>query len=121
VVGVASGVAFALLVPWVSGLLFAGTVRVEPPLGALAGGVIALVCVSRATGPLALVRYERVHAITVSALAAALVGVPAICLLAATAGAPGALVGEMAAEITAISIQVGVLVVAMRRDGEAAA
>jgi len=115
-IGLASCVAFTLVTPWVSNLLFSGTVQVEWQLAALAGVVLALVCVSRATGSLALVRYGRVNAITISALAAAIVGVPMICLLAAVAGAPGAFVGEILAEITAIAVQVGALVVAMERD-----
>lgn len=117
-VGLASGVAFALLVPWLSTLLFSGAVEVDRPLAALAAGVLALTCVSRSIGPLALVRYGRVKSITYSAIAAAVVGVPAICLLATRAGAPGAMVGEMAAEVTAISVQVTALVFAMRRDEE---
>ena len=117
-VGIASGVAFTLLVPWLSTLLFTGTVEVDRSLAALAAGVLALICVSRSIGPLALVRYGRVNSITYSAIAAALVGVPSICLLAARAGAPGAMVGEMIAEITAIGVQVSALVVAIRRDDE---
>lgn len=115
-IGLASGLAFTLVTPWASNLLFSGTVEVEWQLAALAGVVLALVCVSRATGSLALVRYGWVNAITASALAAAIVGVPMICLLAAIAGAAGAFVGEILAEVTAISVQVGALVVAMDRD-----
>jgi hypothetical protein len=117
-VGISSAIAFTLLVPWLSTLLFTGTVEVARSLAALAGGVLALTCVSRSVGPLALVRYGRVNAITYSAIAAALVGVPSICLLATRSGAPGAMVGEMVAEITAISVQVTVLVFAMRSDEE---
>lgn len=115
-VGLVSGVAFTVLTPWVSPVLFSGTVQVGWQLAALAGVVITLVCVSRATGPLALVRYERVPAIAISAAVAAVVGLPAICLLAAAAGAAGAMVGEILAESAAIGVQVGALVPAMRRD-----
>ncbi len=115
-VGVVSAIGFTVVTPWVSTVLFTGTVEVAWPLAALAGTVLALVCVSRATGPLALVRYNRVRAITVSALVAAVIGVPAICLLAAHAGARGAMAGEMLAEITAICVQVAALVAAIRRD-----
>lgn len=117
-VGLFCAVAFALLVPSVSTLLFTGTVEVGFALAALSGGVLVLVCISRATGPLALVRYGQVNALTLSALAAALVGIPAICVLAAAAGAGGAMLGEIIAEIVAITVQVTVLVLVMRRDGD---
>lgn len=116
VVGVVAGVGFTLITPWLSTLLFTGTVDVDWRLAALGGLVMALVCVSRATGPLALVRYGRIGSITASAVAAAVVGVPAICLLAAQGGAHGAMLGEVIAEVTAISVQVSALVIAMRRD-----
>jgi O-antigen/teichoic acid export membrane protein len=117
-VGVASGIGFTLLTPWFSTLLFTGTVQVEWQLAALASVVLALVCVSRATGPLALVRYGRVRAITASAVAAAAIGVPAICLLSSVAGAAGAMGGEILAEATAICVQVAALSAAIRRDQE---
>lgn len=116
VVGLVCGLAFALLVPWVSTVLFTGTVEVDDGLAALAGGVLMLVCISRATGPLALVRLGQINAITGSAVAAALVGVPAICFLAAAAGAGGAMLGEIVAEVAAITVQATVLVVVLRRD-----
>ncbi|MCR2825252.1 hypothetical protein [Microbacterium sp. zg.Y909] len=114
--GVVAGAGFALLAPWVSTVLFSGTVDIDPLLAVVSGGVLALVCVSRATGPLGLVRYGRIHTLTVSATAAAVVGVPAICVFAALGGAIGAALGEVVAEITAISIQAAALGAAIRRD-----
>lgn len=114
--GVVAGAAFAVLAPWVSTFLFSGTVDIDPILAAVSGVALALVCVSRATGPLGLVRYGRIGAVTLSATVAALVGVPAICVLAVFGGAIGAVLGEIAAEVTAISIQSAALVTAIRRD-----
>lgn len=87
--GVCAGAAFTVATPWASSVLFTGTVQVDWSLAALGGLVLVLVCVSRATGPLALVRYGRIRTITLSAAAAAIVGVPAICILAVVAGAGG--------------------------------
>lgn len=114
--GVVAGGVFTLATPWASQVLFTGTVQVDWSLAALGGVVLALVCVSRATGPLALVRYQRIRTITLSATAAAIVGVPAICILAVVAGAAGAMIGEILAELTAITVQTSALVAAMRRD-----
>lgn len=114
--GVAAGGVFAFATPWVSQIVFTGAVNVDWLLAALGGTVLALVCVSRATGPLALVRYHRIRTITFSAAAAAIVGVPAICILAVVAGAAGAMIGEILAEVTAITVQTSALVIAMRRD-----
>lgn len=113
--GLVSGTGFALLAPWVSSILFTGTVTIDPLLAAAAGGVLVLVCLTRALGPLGLVRYGRIHAVTVSAIAAAAVGVPAICVFAILWGAVGATIGEIVAEATAAGVQTGFLVRAMRR------
>lgn len=114
--GVVAGAGFALLAPWISRFLFSGAVDIDPVLALASGVVLALVCVSRATGLLGLVRYGRIHALTLSATAAACVGVPAICVLAVVGGAVGAVIGEMVAEATAIGIQSAALTSAVRRD-----
>lgn len=114
--GVVAGGVFTFATPWASQVLFTGTVQVDWSLAALGGSVLALVCLSRATGPLALVRYQRIRTITFSAAAAAVIGVPAICILAVVAGAAGAMIGEILAETTAITVQTSALVAAMRRD-----
>jgi len=115
-VGVVAGVGFAVLAPWVSGVLFSGAVDIDPTLALVSGVVLALVCISRATGPLGLVRYGRIHALALSSVVAACVGVPAVCVLAVVGGAVGAVVGEIAAEVTAIGMQSAVLASAVRRD-----
>lgn len=114
--GVVAGAGFALLAPWVSGFLFSGAVDIDPVLALVSGVVLALVCVSRATGALGLVRYGRIPALTLSATVAACVGVPAICVLAVVGGAVGAVIGEMAAEVAAIGVQSATLSTAIRRD-----
>ncbi|MDX2376583.1 hypothetical protein M4I32_07195 [Microbacterium sp. LRZ72] len=114
-VGVVAGTGFALIAPWFAPILFTGTVAIDPLLATAAGIVLALVCVTRATGPLALIRYGRVHAVTASAIAAAIVGVPAICILAVLYGAVGATMGEILAEVTAASVQIAVLWRILRR------
>jgi O-antigen/teichoic acid export membrane protein len=113
--GVVSGIGFALLAPWVSTILFTGAVTIDPLLAAAAGGVMALVCLTRALGPLGLVRYGRVHMVTISAIVAAAVGVPAICVFAVLWGAVGATIGEIVAEATAATVQSAALARAMRR------
>ena len=114
--GLVAGVGFALLAPWASTILFTGAVTIDPLLAAAAGAVIVLVSLTRALGPLGLVRYGLVHAVTVSAAAAAIVGVPAICIFAVLWGAVGATLGEIVAETTAAAVQIAYLVRAMHRD-----
>jgi hypothetical protein len=100
----------------VTPLLFTGTVSVPWHVAALGGVVVFLVCVSRATGGLALVAYRRVPWLTLSTAVAAVVGLPAICLLAVVAGAPGAFLGEILAELTAITVQLWGLRSAIRAE-----
>lgn len=113
--GLVCGVGFAVLAPWISSILFTGTVAVDPLLAAASGTVLALVCLTRATGPLGLIRYRKIHAVTISAAAAAAVGVPAICVLAVFYGAVGATLGGVLAEATAAVVQIVVLARVMRR------
>lgn len=105
IMGAAAGAVFAALAPWVSSVLFSGVVTVSFTLSALGGCMIFIVCVSRATGNIALVALRNIRAISLSALAGALVGVPAILLLAFHFGPLGALLGEIAAEATVLLIQ----------------
>ena len=115
-VGVLAGMVFTVATPVVTPFLFTGTVEVQWSLAALGGIVVALVCISRATGGLALVAYRRVPTLTVSTAAGAVVGVPAISLLAAAGGAAGGFVGEILAEVAAITVQTFALRSAMRAD-----
>ncbi|WP_396641260.1 hypothetical protein [Microbacterium sp.] len=114
--GIVAGAVFTVATPVVTPLLFTGTVSVPWHVAALGGVVVFLVCVSRATGGLALVAYRRVPWLTLSTAVAAVVGLPAICLLAVVAGAPGAFLGEILAELTAITVQLWGLRSAIRAE-----
>lgn len=115
-VGVASGVVFTVATPLVTPLLFSGTLEVGWQLAALGGVVVALVCISRASGGLALVAYRRVPALTLSTVAGAVVGLPTICLFAVLAGAAGAFAGEILAELTVITVQLLALRVVLKAE-----
>jgi len=103
--GSAAGCAFTLAAPLACRLLFSGVVELPLELAALGGCVIFTVCASRATGNIALVAAQNIRAISVSAVAGACVGVPAILALSAVLGSRGALLGELAAEITVLGVQ----------------
>ncbi|RWZ46601.1 hypothetical protein ELQ90_14275 [Labedella phragmitis] len=105
VLGLISGVGFVLIAPVMSEWIFAGTATLPIEICLVSGLVIFLVCVSRATGGIVLVALKKVGIISVSAFAGAVVGVPAILLLAATFGAIGALLGEVIAEGTVLAVQ----------------
>lgn len=113
--GIAAGIVTALVLPVASRLLFSGVADVPPGVAALCGLMIAIVSTSRATGGIALVVIGRVDAIAWSALVGAVLGVPAILLLAAHADAFGAVAGEIVAEACVLAVQVGVLRHSRRR------
>lgn len=115
-VGVFSGVVLAVAMPVVTPVLFTGTVEIEWRVAALTGVVVVLMCISRASGGLALVAYQRVSALTLSTSAGAVVGLPAICGLAYIAGAEGAFVGEIMAGVTVVIIELLILRAAIRAD-----
>ncbi|WP_456786653.1 lipopolysaccharide biosynthesis protein [Cellulomonas sp. P5_C5] len=104
--GVAAGVAFALLAPWVSGVLFSDSVHLSYPLTAVAGLVIALSCVSRGVGGIGLVVLRRLGDLSRSATVGLIAGVPAILLLGSAGGALGAMCGELVAEASALVVQI---------------
>lgn len=107
--GVISGVGFAITAPVASELIFAGVSTIPPGLAWISGGVIFLVCVSRATGGIVLVALRRVGTVSFSALVGAIVGVPAILVLASVSGAAGALIGEAMAEASVLTVQISAL------------
>ncbi|MBX0300979.1 hypothetical protein K2F54_13460 [Cryobacterium sp. 1639] len=109
--GVVSGLVFALAAPRVAHIVFSGVIEIPLELSSLSGVLIFIVCTSRATGNIALVALNKVRVIMISAMAGALVGVPAIFLLSARYGPEGALIGELIAEGTVLVIQ---LVVTLR-------
>lgn len=104
-VGAVSGIFFAFILPFVSQIIFAGTVRVTPGQVWLASGVVFIVCVSRATGNIGLVTVRRIRSITRSAMLGAVLGLPSIVMLGIAWGATGALLGMLAAEIAVLTYQ----------------
>lgn len=104
--GVAAGLGFWALAPWASSWLFSGQATLGPELALLAGIVILITCSSRATGSLGLIAHGDVKSVAVSAVCGALVGIPAILLLAKLFGAAGGFSGEILAETAVVGIQV---------------
>lgn len=103
--GIVSAVGFTVTAPLLAQFLFSGTVSIPTQIAALAGCVVLITCISRATGGLGLVAYGRIHLLAISAVAGASIGVPAILLLAKQFGAAGAIAGEIVAELSVLGIQ----------------
>lgn len=113
--GIVAGAVAALILPPASRILFSGVADIPAELAALSGLLIAIVSFSRATGGIALVTVGRIDAIAWSALAGAVVGIPAILLLAGAFGAAGGLLGEISAELVVLSVQSVALARALRQ------
>ncbi|ROP65051.1 polysaccharide biosynthesis C-terminal domain-containing protein [Curtobacterium sp. ZW137] len=103
--GLVAGVSFALLAPIAADILFSGETPLPMHLTWLCAAVIAVTCTSRATGGIALVALGEVRSLTRSALLGAVVGLPAILILAHYLGASGAVVGEVVAEVVVLAVQ----------------
>lgn len=103
--GLFSGIAFGLLAPLASRIIFTGEATVPFELSFICMLVILLTCVSRATGGLALVAFRGVHVIAYSAAAGGAVGLTLIALLGHLYGSAGAMAGEVAAELTVLLVQ----------------
>ncbi|WP_146242831.1 glycosyltransferase [Curtobacterium sp. MCBD17_019] len=114
-VGVLVGAGFVVVVPAVSRAFFAGVATVAPDLAVLSGLLVVVVTTSRATGGLVLVALRGVPAITLSAAAGCLVGVPGVLVLARVDGARGAMLGVLSAEAAVLAVQVVAVVVLDRR------
>lgn len=104
--GLAAASAFGLLAPFASSLIFSGKATIPSQLSWVMALVIVVVSVSRATGNLALVALRRVRVIMWSAMAGALVGVPAITVFTALLGPVGGAAGELVAEAVVLAVQV---------------
>lgn len=115
-VGVFAGALLAVGMPLIAPLLFQGAVDVPWSLAVLSSIVVVLVCISRASGALALVAYRRVPALTISTSIGAVVGVSTISILAAIGGAAGAFVGEIIAGVVVAAIELLVLRAAIRSE-----
>lgn len=103
--GLVAAILFGTLAPWVSGILFSGVATVPPSIAWLFALVVLIVTVSRATGGLALVAQNKVRAVALSAVAGAVVGVPAILVLSHLLGMAGGVLGEIAAESAVLFVQ----------------
>jgi hypothetical protein len=112
--GVIAGIGFTLLGGLASQVLFSGEITLPVHLTALCGGVIAITCVSRATGGLGLVALRRLKALRNSALLGACIGPILIWLLSRSFGAAGGLAAEVITELAVLSFQVAVLLRARR-------
>lgn len=103
--GVVAGLGFTVVAPTMANIIFASTVTIPVEYAALSGILIFVVSVSRASGSIALVAFGRIQTVFVSAVAGAAVGVPSILLGAKLLGPPGALIGEVLAEVVVLGIQ----------------
>ncbi|WP_344000869.1 hypothetical protein [Pseudarthrobacter sulfonivorans] len=104
-IGLAAGIGFTVVAPTMADIIFASTIKVPIEFTALSGVLIFIVSVSRASGSIALVAFGRINTVFVSAAAGTAVGVPSILLGAKFLGAPGALAGEVLAELVVLAIQ----------------
>lgn len=107
VIGAVTGVVFTFGAPAASLVLFSGHATVPLGIAALGGLLIVIVSCSRITGSIMLVNARRIRIIALSAVAGAVVGIPAILLLARAFGVGGALIGELLAEAAVVAVQVG--------------
>lgn len=104
-IGLFAGVAFTLVAPIMSSVIFASSIRIPAEYAAISGILIFVVCTSRASGSIALVALGRIKVIMISAAAGAAVGVPGILVGTYLLNVPGALIGEVVAEIVVLLIQ----------------
>jgi hypothetical protein len=104
-IGVLAGAVFTAVAPAASHVLFSGEASVPLDVAALGGLLIVVVSVSRITGGIMLVDARRIPTIFLSALAGALVGIPAILALSRVGGTLGAVTGELIAEGAVLLVQ----------------
>jgi len=107
--GLLAGAGFTLVAPVMSTIVFAASIQIPMEYAAISGVLIFIVCTSRASGSIALVAVGQVRAILISAAVGALVGVPSILVAARMFGVPGALIGEVLAEVIVLLIQLRAL------------
>jgi len=106
--GILAGTAFVVGMPLVAPLLFGDAVHVPTSLTVLTGVTVFIMCISSALG-LCLVAIDRASDISFSIITAALTGVPTILTLGTLAGAEGAAVGVLLAEIVGALTQIAFL------------
>lgn len=109
--------AFALLGPWLSGLLFGAEVAIDQ-LTALGLGVATLgIALGTALGRITLIGMGANRAFLASVLLAACVGVPAIILLSSAYGAAGGAWGLATGELVSVTAQAVSVLWLRRRAG----
>jgi hypothetical protein len=106
--GLFCGTAFWLGGPLAVHVIFAGTIEVPLHVSALAGVLMAIICLSRGLG-LSLVAVSLANHITIAIIVAALAGVVSVATLSSTLGAVGAISGEIIAEVAGVAVQVYLL------------
>jgi O-antigen/teichoic acid export membrane protein len=109
--GVIAGLGLAIGLPAVDQWIFSGEVEVPALLATVAGGTTAVVAVSISLTFHYLGPAKDGRTVLLGALAGSVIGVPAIALLAARAGARGASIGVLIAEVAVLSV----LVIGARR------
>lgn len=116
--GAIAGIGFAVLVPFVAGLVFSGTIDIVWEVAVLGGAILFAICTSRGFG-LSLVAEGRANWIALANVFAAIAGVATTFALAGPLGAPGAQLGGLCAEVVGIAVQAACLFWARRpRDGD---
>lgn len=113
--GIIAGVCYGLIVPFVGDLVFSGIVTITPEISVLSGILIFIVCLSRATGSLALVALRKIKVITWSAVLGSTIGLLSLFILGRTMGTEGALLAEIAAEVAVLATQIFCILIYRRR------
>jgi hypothetical protein len=107
--GVAGGLALALIGPWFSALLFSPELAVGTPVMVFFGLAYFWLSVNSALGRLILTPLDLNKAVLISTVAGALLGVPGIVYGASQFGALGAAVAVAGAECVVTLVQLGAL------------
>ena len=104
--GLAGFAAFATLGPWLTGLLFGATVSINVGTALGLGAATLGIALGTALGRVILIGIGARRQFMVSVVVGALVGVPAVILLAAEFGAAGGAWGLALGEATSVALQV---------------
>lgn len=102
--GLTAGVAYALLAPTVSRVIFTGAADLPYSVAAASGVLLGLLCVSVGLG-LAMVATGQSNAITIAVIPSAIIAIGTIGVMAAWGGPVGAVLAEIAAEAAGTAMQ----------------
>ncbi|MWV50408.1 hypothetical protein GRS96_14130 [Rathayibacter sp. VKM Ac-2803] len=106
--GVLAGTFYAVAMPFIAPLLFAGEIEVGFDLSVLGGVLILIISASRGVG-LALVAADRANHITAAIFSAATAGLVGLVILGGLFGAAGGLTALIAAEVVGLVVQAAIL------------